>query len=108
MEVKGDKAMANEIEMDTSLLGRDIDNLENTLTQLETWIEKMFDTINKMDTMWKGPANNVFNVQFKNDYETCKTMCGILRELIGSLNHAKEEYDKCEQNVNNMIRSIKI
>lgn len=100
--------MANEIEMDTSLLARDIDNLESTLTQLETRLGKMFDAINKMDAMWNGSANSAFNAQFKNDYDTCKSMCGILRELIGSLNHAKEEYDKCEQNISGMIQSIKI
>ena len=97
-----------EIEMNTSTLGRDIDSLENMLGQLETQIEKMYGSITDLDRMWDGPANEAFNHQFSRDYQLCLKMCQVLKELIDSLQHAKTEYEKCEQNVDILIRTIKV
>lgn len=97
-----------EIEINTSTLGKDIESLETTVGQLEKQIEKMFGSIEELDKMWDGPANAAFTQQFQIDYQTCVEMCQILRELIDSLQHAKEEYEKCEQSVDGLIRSIQI
>lgn len=98
----------NEIEMNTSTLAGDIETLEQAAAQLESQMKKMFQSIEELDTMWDGPANEVFNQQFQLDYQFCEEMCGVLRDLIGSLNHAREEYDKCEQNIDSLIRTIQI
>ncbi|MDO5415634.1 MAG: WXG100 family type VII secretion target [Lachnospiraceae bacterium] len=98
----------NEIEMNTTTLAGDIETLELTVTQLEKQMKKMFGFIDELDKMWDGPANQAFNQQFQADYRTCEEMCRVLRELIGCLKHARQEYDKCEQNIDSMIRSIPI
>ena len=100
--------MVNEIEMNTSMLAGDIESLESTVGQLETQLKNMFDSVNRLDTMWNGAANSAFNQQFQSDYAVCQEMCRTLRELIASLDHAADEYDKCEQSVNSMIRSLNI
>ncbi len=98
----------NEIEMNTTTLARDIESLEGLVSQLESQMKKMFQSVNELDQMWDGPANDAFNQQFQLDYQTCQAMCDTLKELIDSLWHAGEQYDKCEQNIDSMIRSIPI
>lgn len=98
----------NEIEMNTSTLAGDIENLEGLVKQLEAQMKKMFQSVEELDRMWDGPANAAFNEQFQSDYRTCEGMCATLTELIGSLRHAGEEYDKCEQNIDSIIRAIPV
>jgi WXG100 family type VII secretion target len=98
----------SEIEMNTSTLAGDIESLEGLVTSLRNQMKKMFQSVDELDRMWDGPANAAFNQQFQADYKTCEEMCKTLTDLIGSLRHAGEEYDKCEQNIDSMIRSIPI
>lgn len=98
----------NEIEMNTSTLAADIETLETTVSQLEGQMKKMFQSVGELDRMWDGPANATFNQQFNIDYQVCEEMCRVLWELIGSLKHARTEYDKCERNIDSMIRAINL
>lgn len=98
----------NEIEMNTSTLSGDIEALEKLVTELEAQMKKMFGSITELDQMWDGPANTAFNQQFQLDYQSCEAMCKVLRELIDSLKHAREEYDRCEENIDSVIRAINI
>ena len=97
-----------EIEINTSTLGTDIETLETTLGQLEIQVEAMFTSVSELDRMWDGPANDAFNQQFRLDYQICVAMCQTLKELIESLRYAKGEYEKCEQSIDGLIRSIQI
>lgn len=96
------------IETNTSTMARDIESLENKLKQIESQMKKMFTSIEELDKMWDGPSNAEFNRQFQQDYRMCEEMCGILRELINSLRHAKSEYEKCERNVEGVIQALRI
>lgn len=98
----------NEIEISTAALQGDIEALETTLSQLEIEMKSMFQSVGELDRMWDGPANDAFNQQFLADHQTCQAMCETLRELIESLRHARTEYDKCEQNIDSMIRMVAV
>lgn len=96
------------IEVNTATMARDIESLENYLRQVEERMKSMFSSIRELDSMWDGPSNEEFNRQFQLDYAMCEEMCSILSELIESLVHAKIEYEKCERNVEGVIRAIRI
>ena len=98
----------NEIEINTSTLQGDIETLENLLSQIDSQIKIMFQSVGELDQMWDGPANDAFNQQFQLDHDSCRAMYENLQELLGSLKHAKVEYDKCEQNIDSRIRSIAV
>lgn len=98
----------NEIEMNTSTLGRDIETLEDAVGRMEQCANEMFANIQDLSRMWSGNAHTAFQQQFQMDYESCQELHRVLGELVDSLQHAREEYDKCEQNVDNLIRSIQI
>lgn len=98
----------NEIEINTSTLTGTIENLENATSKLEEQIKKMFQTIEELDQMWDGEANNAFNEQFSQDHKMCQQMCREIREMIDSFQHAREEYDKCESRVDELVRQLRV
>lgn len=98
----------NEIEINTSTLAGTVENLENTTSKLEEQVKKMFQTIQDLDQMWDGEANKAFNEQFQQDHKACEEMCQELREMINSFKHAREEYDKCESRVDELVRQLRV
>lgn len=98
----------NEIEVNTSTLSKDIEVLKSTLKQLDSQMKNAFRSVEELDRMWDGAANETFNQQFGRDYQSCQEMHKTLLELTQSMEHARQEYDKCEQNVDMTIRAINI
>lgn len=97
-----------EIEINTVKLFQDIETLETDVEKFDNQMKKMFSSISELDAMWDGPASEAFKQQFQIDYQFCEEMSKVLKDLIESLKHAREEYDKCEQNVEDLICAIQI
>lgn len=96
------------LEMETRRLQSDIDSLKGHLKAMSQTGEKMMTNINALSTMWEGTAKNAFTVQFQSDYETLKSMEDVISTLIESLEYAREQYDKCENNVASIINAIRV
>lgn len=97
-----------EIEQNTDFLSDDITRLEDEKAVLEQAMDEMFAAVEELESTWQGPAKAGFTVQFQNDYERCKEMSNTLESLIGKLRTARSEYDKCENEVGNIVRAIRI
>ena len=96
------------IEQNTDRLSDDITRLETEKAALESAIEEMFDAVRNLETTWEGPAKQTFQQQFQSDYQTCREMQKTLETLIEKLRTARVEYDKCEDEVGDIVRSIRI
>lgn len=97
-----------EIEQNTDYLSDDITRLEEEKAALEQAIDAMFAAVQELETTWKGPAKESFRIQFQNDYEKCSELNKTLESLIDRLRVAKNEYDRCENEVGNIVNSIRI
>lgn len=97
-----------EIEQNTDYLSDDITRLEEEKAALEQAIDAMFAAVQELETTWKGPAKESFRIQFQNDYEKCSELNKTLESLIDKLRVAKNEYDRCENEVENIVNSIRI
>jgi WXG100 family type VII secretion target len=97
-----------EIEQNTDYLADDISRLEQEKTILEQAIDEMFAAVRDLDSTWEGPAKAAFVNQFQVDYNRCKEMNNRLASLIEKLETARNEYDKCENEVGDIVRSIRI
>lgn len=97
-----------EIEQNTDFLADDIARLEEQRTALEKAMEAMFAAVEELESTWQGPAKAQFTVQFQNDLERCREMNKTLESLIEKLRTARSEYDKCENEVGNIVRAIRI
>lgn len=95
------------IEVDTDVLKRDIDSINESLKYILSNADHLYDEVAQVNTMWKGRANYSFNIQFRNDHERLKEILKALNKYSESLTTAKEEYDSCEETVYETIKSIR-
>lgn len=98
----------NEITINTSTLAGDIAALKGALANARVQLKKMFDSVAELDAMWDGPANDEFKRQFGIDYENAEAMCKTVDALIQSMEFAKEQYDKCDAEVGDIVAAITI
>lgn len=99
---------AREITVNTSTLTGDIEELRETLSGVGVQLEEMFNQVKELDTMWDGPANKEFNLQFGNDYENAKSLCKTVESLLECMEFARNEYNSCENEVNTIVSAISI
>ena len=100
--------MADYIEVNMTALEQDTGELRGTLKLVRDDMDAMFDTVQELDAMWDGPANNEFNRQFANDNENAKGLCQTVESLINCMEYAKEQYNSCENQVNGIVSAINI
>lgn len=98
----------NEIEVDTRFLESDIQELKTALEALRRSRERMVNEIKELNTMWRGPANTTFNMQFNVDQEMLETLCDIVKGMLGSMEYARVQYDRCDAKVHSLVSGIKI
>ena len=97
-----------EIAVNTATLARDTAQLTTLLARLEKDKAKMVQEIQELNRMWQGPSNQAFNDQFKTDCTSLDNLCRTIREMIGTMENAKREYDQCDNRVNAMVSALKI
>ncbi len=97
-----------EISINTATLSRDITQLRTLLGQLEKNRTRLIQEIEELNRMWQGPSNQAFNAQFKTDCLSFENLCKTIREMIQAMEHAKTEYDLCDNKVNSLVNAIRI
>lgn len=97
-----------EIAVSTENLGRDIARLRTVLNNLRKNKDKMVQEIEQLNTMWKGPANQMFAKQFALDCRSFDNLCRTIEEMIKAMENAKTEYEKCDNKVNALVNAIRI
>lgn len=97
-----------EIAVNTSTLTSDISELQTTLASARAQLDDMFNQVAELDTMWDGPANEEFNRQFGNDYENAKNLCRTIESLLECMKFARDQYNICENEINDIVSAITI
>ena len=100
--------MGQEISINTSTLSGDIDKLQQQLNIIRNDLSKMYQAVHTLDTMWYGPANAAFNMQFNKDKNDMTELCNTVQRIIDCMEYAKKEYNSCEGEVSGIIDSIAI
>lgn len=100
--------MADYININIGTLAKDINSMKTELEGLRNSMEHAFETVNELNQMWKGPANDAFKQAFLTDKQMMNDMCDVIQELIGYMENARDEYRKCESLVSSEIDSIKL
>lgn len=100
--------MGQEISINTSTLATDIETLQQRLKEIRDDLAKMYNAVHVLDSMWDGPANAAFNIQFNKDREDMTELCNTIQKIIDCMDYAKKEYNSCEVEVSSIINSISI
>ncbi|BAL00625.1 hypothetical protein OBV_34260 [Oscillibacter valericigenes Sjm18-20] len=96
------------IEIETECLQTDIVQMTEAVQDAKKKSEAMFTTIQELDTMWDGPANEIFRAQFLNDHTAMQELCGEVENLISCMEFAKKSYEQCEEEVYEKVLSLKL
>ncbi len=97
-----------QIATDTQTMQRDIEDLTNQIKNVESELKSMFSDVERLNTMWAGPANAAFVQQCLIDYNDSMEMVKTVLSMITSMEEAKNHYTMCENEVSGYIQAIKI
>lgn len=98
----------NEIANDLGRFSTDIEKYISAVSDLGLNLQKVYDGIAALNTMWVGTAHDEFIKQFNADHEDMKELLDSLNKFRENLQYANEEYNRCENKVAELIASIKL
>lgn len=100
--------MAAEIANQMERFGRDIQEYSSLVDTVKSKTSSLFDHVNALSSTWEGTAHDVFMAQFSKDVENMNTVIKNLQTIGSDLENARNEYNRCESNVQDIISAIQI
>lgn len=99
---------ADKIRINTGSLNKTRKELQEKLNQAKKDIEQITADLNSLNAMWTGDAHTAFQRQTMADVQFLAGVCDGLQGIISYEGTAVTEYDKCEQEVADLIARIRI
>lgn len=96
------------IEISTERLDSDISKMQGELSDLSNAMNQVYSCLESLNSMWEGPANTVFTMQTRTDRVVLQGLIKNLNNLVECMEYAKSEYNKCTEDVNSKIASIRL
>lgn len=96
------------IEISTPYLNADISRMRESLDALVTAKTQVYRCLENLSTMWDGPAHSTFTAQTRTDEMELQGLISELDDLISCLRFASQEYDRCTDEVDSKIASIRL
>ena len=96
------------IEVNTNTLKADISEIENELRAILQCAEKLSATLGQLEGMWDGNAKQSFSLAVRDDLNRLKDLVKAMQNLTSKTGTAREEYDRCESTVSQIIASIRV
>lgn len=94
--------------VNTAALQSDAGELDDLLKQVRSNLDNMYTSVNALDGMWDGPANDSFNAQFQSDHTSFSDICTVIEKLISDMQEAAKKYNNCENEIYSTISSLNI
>ncbi len=101
--------MANQIiEVNTGTLKNDVSSIEEELQGAAKGAERLETVLTQLEGMWDGPAKQAFAAAVRDDLGRLRELVKAMQTLTEKTGEAREEYDKCEIAVEQVVSSIKV
>ena len=98
----------NKIRVNTERLKQTQQNLQEKLKGIQTAIEQVSVDMGVLNSKWSGEAHDAFVQSVENDIQFLTTVCEQLQGIIDYEGNAVNEYNKCEQQVADLIAQLRI
>lgn len=99
---------ANKIRVNTDSLNQTKRNLEEKLNSIRKAISDISEDMKTLNSMWMGEAHDAFVQNTDQDIQFLNNVCDGIQGIIDYEENAVTEYNKCEQQVAELIRQIQI
>lgn len=96
------------LEISTERLDTDINKLQENLDNLRAAKDQVYRCLEQLNTMWDGIAKMTFQAQTIMDEQVLAGLLANLDNLIACMEYAKSEYNRCNEDVNSKINSIRL
>lgn len=97
-----------EISNDTGALSSDIRTIRSGLEQARSHLRQLDASMESLNSMWSGPANQTMRQRFQSDRESITKLCVMLEMMVENLTTSRKSYDNCESNVSGIVSGIHI
>lgn len=98
----------NRIANDLEHFKSDINTIETLIVQMNGSYKRVFDEMVSLTNMWEGMAQKAFLTRFAEDAEKIASLLNLLEEDLKGLEDARQKYQKCELQVEELIRALKV
>lgn len=99
---------AKNIEVNTSILRNDVDVIAAELDKILKNADQLSTILGELEGMWEGSAKQAFSAAVRDDLGRLKELVRVIRDLTQRTSDARQEYDKCENAVSQIVSSIKV
>jgi len=96
------------IEVNTSTLKSDVSGIVGELRAILQCADKLAETLHQLEGMWDGNAKQAFSAAVQDDLGRLRELVKAMQDLTAKTGGAREEYDKCENAVSQIIASIRV
>lgn len=99
---------ANKIKVNTGSLDQTRKELQAKLDKIKKDIEQISNDMNILNSSWEGDSHEAFQQRVVEDIQFLLGACDSIQGIIGYESNAVTEYNKCEQQVADLIAQIRI
>lgn len=98
----------NKIRVNTQSLNRTRTELQAALDKVRKHIEQIEADMAALNAAWDGDAHQTFEQKVNDDIQFLSGACEEIQYVINYEDTAVREYDRCEQQVSELIKQIRI
>ena len=98
----------SKIRVNTGSLDHTREEVQAKLNGIRKNADQISGDMDRLKSMWSGEAHQAFVEQVAADMEALRAACDSIQKIIQYENTAVTEYNKCEQQVADLIAQIKI
>lgn len=99
---------SNKIRVNTESLNSTCTRLQARLGKVKKDIENISGDMDKLNSMWEGDAHTAFSQSVSQDISDLLSACDGVQGIINYEDNAVTEYNKCENQVADLISQIQI
>ncbi len=99
---------AGKIKVNTVSLNKTKSEVQAKLDKIRSDMGKISENMSILNSMWTGDAHEAFVQTVGEDVSFLMEVCDSLQNIISYESNAVSEYNKCEQQVSEIISQIKI
>ena len=100
--------MASKIRVNTGTLNQTRQTVQSRLSQIKKGMQQIEADMAALNAMWTGDAHNTFTASTATDIKYLQSACDGVQKVINYESNAVTEYNKCEQQVSEIISQIRI
>ena len=96
------------IRVNTNSLKATQDKIKDGLAGIKTDLSVIAEHMAELNALWTGEAHDTFVSEINSDITFLQSVCDVIQSVISYEGNAVTEYEKCENQVSELIAQIHI